>query len=68
VLSEAVLDHLRQQPGGWAHGGEVVLKVQHSDVQRLMGSDLRNMGRVARFMRGILPFDVLPVRRGAARG
>ena len=60
-LSSALLEYLEAQPGGWGHGPHVVLKVQHCDVQRLMSSDLGNMGRVARFLRGILPFDVMPV-------
>uniref|UniRef100_A0A7S0RJH9 ABC1 atypical kinase-like domain-containing protein n=1 Tax=Chlamydomonas leiostraca TaxID=1034604 RepID=A0A7S0RJH9_9CHLO len=44
----------------WAHGPDVVIKVQHHDVQALMGADLRNMGRIARFLDGHLPFDVMP--------
>ncbi len=62
TLSPALLQHLESQPGGWGHGAQVILKVQHCDVQRLMGSDLDNMARVARCLRGILPFDVMPVR------
>jgi hypothetical protein len=35
-------------------------QVQHHDVQALMGADLRNMGRIARFLDAHLPFDVMP--------
>ncbi|CAL8465797.1 g5333 [Coccomyxa elongata] len=45
----------------WRHGREVVLKVQHPDMKGLMGSDVRNLGRLADFVRGTLPFDVFRV-------
>jgi predicted unusual protein kinase regulating ubiquinone biosynthesis (AarF/ABC1/UbiB family) len=44
----------------WRHGPEVVIKVQHSDVRGLMGADLRNLTRIARFLNHVLPFDVRP--------
>ncbi|CAL8465766.1 g5302 [Coccomyxa elongata] len=45
----------------WRHSREVVLKVQHPDMKGLMDSDVRNLGRLADFVRGTLPFDVFPV-------
>lgn len=47
----------------WHHGPQVVVKVQHADVRPLMSADLRNMGRVGRFLSGMLPFDVMPAIR-----
>lgn len=45
----------------WRWGGEVVLKVQHLHMETLMQSDLRNLGRLARVCRGVMPFNLLPV-------
>ena len=45
----------------WRAGPEVVLKVQHSDMRRLMDSDVRNLGRLAAFVRDVMPFDAMPV-------
>lgn len=42
-----------------------MLKVQHVDVRGLMDSDVRNLGRLARFVRGSMPFDAAPVRSPA---
>ena len=46
----------------WRAGPEVVLKVQHGDMRGLMDSDVRNLGRLAAFVRDAMPFDVVPVR------
>ena len=45
-------------------GPEVVLKVQHGDMRGLMDSDVRNLGRLAAFVREAMPLDVIPVRAG----
>jgi cytochrome c556 len=38
------------------------MKVQHADMKGLMDSDVRNLVRLADFVRDTLPFDVYPVR------
>ena len=45
------------------HGAirEVALKVQKLGVEELIYSDLRNMKKVARFLRPYLPFDLTPI-------
>lgn len=43
----------------------VLLQVQHSDMKGLMDSDVRNLGRLAHFVKGALPFDVFPVCQSA---
>ncbi len=58
VLSKGLVAELGWR---WRHGREVVLKVQHPDMKALMDSDVRNLGRLADFVRGTLPFDVFPV-------
>eukprot|EP00195_Chlamydomonas_chlamydogama_P016588 CAMPEP_0202910930 /NCGR_PEP_ID=MMETSP1392-20130828/53484_1 /ASSEMBLY_ACC=CAM_ASM_000868 /TAXON_ID=225041 /ORGANISM="Chlamydomonas chlamydogama, Strain SAG 11-48b" /LENGTH=505 /DNA_ID=CAMNT_0049601221 /DNA_START=123 /DNA_END=1638 /DNA_ORIENTATION=+ len=58
VMSPALMNLLG---ASWAHGPEVVIKVQHHDVQALMGADLRNMSRVARFLQHLLPFSLVDV-------
>jgi predicted unusual protein kinase regulating ubiquinone biosynthesis (AarF/ABC1/UbiB family) len=42
---------------------DVVIKVQHRGMERLMGADLRNLGAVGRFLRPVLPFDIAPIVR-----
>ncbi|GBG63095.1 hypothetical protein CBR_g36582 [Chara braunii] len=42
-------------------GTPVVVKIQHLGMDIVMHSDLRNIGRVARFLRKQLPFDLTPV-------
>lgn len=39
-----------------------VSQVQHSDMKGLMDSDVRNLHRLADFVKHTLPFDVYPVR------
>lgn len=39
---------------------QVVVKIQHQHVRRLIGTDLRNMQRIAKFLGHTLPFDLLP--------
>lgn len=39
-------------------GTPVVIKVQHLGMRNLMDSDLRNIGRVAKFLKSQLPFDL----------
>ena len=39
-----------------------MLKVQHDNMHGLMDSDVRNLGRLAAFVRGSMPFDATPVR------
>lgn len=39
--------------------------MQHPDMKGLMDSDVRNLGRLAAFVRDTLPFDVVPVRAPA---
>ena len=58
-LSKSVLQELGWR---WQAGPEVVLKVQHGDMRGLMDSDVRNLGRLAAFVRDAMPFDVVPVR------
>ena len=58
-LSKGVLQELGWR---WRAGPEVVLKVQHGDMRGLMDSDVRNLGRLAAFVREAMPFDVIPVR------
>ncbi len=58
-LSKGVLQELGWR---WRAGPEVVLKVQHGDMRGLMDSDVRNLGRLAAFVRDAMPFDVIPVR------
>lgn len=48
-------------PPPWAPRPACVLKVQHAGAERAMAADLRNLGRVARFLRHILPFDIAPI-------
>ena len=59
VLSKGLLADLGWR---WVHGPGVVLKVQHPDMKGLMDSDVRNLGRLADFVRDTLPFDIFPVR------
>ncbi len=59
VLSKGLISELSWR---WRHGPSVVLKVQHPDMKGLMDSDVRNLGRLADFVRGTLPFDIFPVR------
>jgi len=40
---------------------DVVLKVQKLGVEELIYSDLRNMKKIARFLRPYLPFDITPI-------
>ena len=47
-------------------GRDVVLKVQHDDMRCLMDSDVRNLGRLAAFVRDSMPFNAAPVRSPAA--
>ncbi|CAM6044483.1 unnamed protein product [Sphagnum compactum] len=42
-------------------GSRVVIKVQHFGMEKVMASDLRNIGRVAKFLEGQLPFDLGPI-------
>ena len=49
----------------WSLGSDVVLKVQHDDMRCLMDSDVRNLGRLAAFVRDSMPFDAVPVRSPA---
>ena len=42
-----------------------MLKVQHEDMRCLMDSDVRNLGRLAAFVRDSMPFDAAPVRSSA---
>ncbi len=42
-----------------------MLKVQHDDMHCLMDSDVRNLGRLAAFVRDSMPFDAVPVRSPA---
>ena len=58
-LSEATLRDLGWR---WPLGRDVVLKVQHDDMRCLMDSDVRNLGRLAAFVRDSMPFDAMPVR------
>ncbi|BDA51611.1 Protein ACTIVITY OF BC1 COMPLEX KINASE 8, chloroplastic [Coccomyxa sp. Obi] len=58
VLSKGLVAELGWR---WRHGRQVVLKVQHPEMKGLMDSDVRNLGRLADFVRGTLPFDVFPV-------
>ncbi|KAG0609237.1 hypothetical protein M758_8G168900 [Ceratodon purpureus] len=39
----------------------VVIKVQHLGMQKVMAADLRNIGWVANFLQGQLPFDLVPI-------
>lgn len=64
VLSPQLMAHL-DTIEAWDVGPEVVVKIQHHDIQQTMGSDLRNLGRIARFMRGVLPFDFVPIAKVA---
>lgn len=49
-------------PSSWVlDHSDVVLKVQHRDMEGLMAADMRNIGRVASFLRGVLPFDIMPM-------
>ena len=57
-LSDAALRDLGWR---WVAGRDVVLKVQHDDMCCLMDSDVRNLGRLAAFVRGSMPFDAGPV-------
>lgn len=50
----------------WRAGPQVVLKVRHGDMRRLMDSDVRNLGRLAAFVKGTMPFDPVPVSITAA--
>ena len=43
-----------------------MLKVQHDDRRCLTDSDVRNLGRLAAFVRDSMPFDAAPVRSPAA--
>ena len=61
TLSKGVLQELGWR---WRAGPEVVLKVQHGDMRGLMDSDVRNLGRLAAFVRDAMPFDVVPVSAG----
>lgn len=64
-LSAPLMRHLTSGGCGpvdaWPCGPDVVIKVQYHDVQALVSSDLRNLGRVARFLRPVLPFDATPI-------
>jgi aarF domain-containing kinase len=42
-------------------GSQVVIKVQHFGMEKVMASDLRNIGWVAKFLEGQLPFDLGPI-------
>ncbi|XP_002963711.2 uncharacterized protein LOC9655240 [Selaginella moellendorffii] len=42
-------------------GTPVVVKVQHLGMDTIMHSDLRNLARVARFLKGQLPVDLTPI-------
>ena len=57
-LSKEVLRDLGWR---WPLGSDVVLKVQHDDMRCLMDSDVRNLGRLAAFVRDSMPFDAVPV-------
>lgn len=39
----------------------VVIKVQHLGMEKVMAADLRNIGWVAKFLEGQLPFDLVPI-------
>ena len=56
---------LRDLGWRWPLGSNVVLKVQHDDMRCLMDSDVRNLGRLAAFVRDSMPFDAVPVRSPA---
>ena len=56
---------LRDLGWRWPLGSNVVLKVQHDDMRCLMDSDVRNLGRLAAFVRDSMPFDAIPVRSPA---
>jgi predicted unusual protein kinase regulating ubiquinone biosynthesis (AarF/ABC1/UbiB family) len=38
----------------------VVIKVQHQHVRKLISTDLRNLQKIATFLRPNLPFDFVP--------
>uniref|UniRef100_A0A7S3R8G9 ABC1 atypical kinase-like domain-containing protein n=1 Tax=Dunaliella tertiolecta TaxID=3047 RepID=A0A7S3R8G9_DUNTE len=61
VHSAELRPEVLQWLGPWAHGREVVIKIQHQHVRRLISTDLRNMERIAKFLGPTLPFDLLPV-------
>ena len=44
-----------------AHTTDVVIKVQHRGLEALIGADLLNLRRVARFISPYLPLDILPI-------
>lgn len=64
VLSKGLVAELGWR---WRHDRKVVLKVQHPDMKGLMASDVRNLGRLADFVRGTLPFDIFPVSSSSRR-
>ncbi|CAL5224036.1 g6658 [Coccomyxa viridis] len=57
-LSKEVLRDLGWR---WPLGSDVVLKVQHDNMRCLMDSDVRNLGRLAAFVRDSMPFDAVPI-------
>lgn len=64
TLSEHVVPLLSHDTATWLAGHrDVVIKVQHRGMEKLMASDLRNIGRVAKFLKGVLPFDVTGIVR-----
>lgn len=59
VLSKELVESLGWR---WRAKRDVVVKVQHPDMCRLMDSDVRNLGRLSEFVKPWLPFDPIPVR------
>eukprot|EP00884_Botryococcus_braunii_P006323 jgi/Botrbrau1/15692/Bobra.4_1s0069.1 len=58
ILSKGLVENLGWR---WKANRHVVVKVQHPDMCRLMGSDVRNLGRLSSFVKAWLPFDPIPI-------